>query len=69
MLLYIIYKKMTEYMCFRCNYKTKYRGSMKNHFNKKKKCERSINSLKYTDNDILEIFRNYTVYGIFYLFI
>ena len=36
---------MTEYMCFRCNYKTKYRGSMKNHFNKKKKCERSINSL------------------------
>ena len=46
---------MTEFMCFRCNYKTKYRGSIKNHFNKKKKCERNINSLKYTDNEIFKL--------------
>ena len=40
-------------MCFRCNYKTKYIGSMRKHFNNKKRCERCTDSLKYSDDEIL----------------
>jgi hypothetical protein len=51
---FYIYNKiaMTEYMCFRCGYKTKFRGSMKNHFNRIKKCEKNIDAVKYTDEEI-----------------
>lgn len=46
---------MVQYMCFRCNYKTKYIGSMRKHFNNKKRCERCTDSLKYSDDEILKL--------------
>ena len=46
---------MTEYMCFRCCYKTRFRSSMIIHTNKKKRCERTIESIKYSDEMIFKL--------------
>ena len=46
---------MTEYNCFRCSYKTKSRNSMKNHFNRQKKCELKLEYIKYSEEQIFKL--------------
>lgn len=46
---------MTEFNCFRCGYKTKSRTCMKNHFNKKKKCELKLEYLKYNEDQVFRL--------------
>lgn len=41
-------------MCFRCNYKTEHKASMYTHFIKTVKCPLSVNSLKYTEDEIVK---------------
>ena len=46
---------MTEFNCFRCGYRTKSRTCMKNHFNKKKKCELKLEYLKYNEDQVFRL--------------
>lgn len=46
---------MTEFNCFRCGYKTKARSSMKNHFNRQKKCELKLEYIKYNEEQIFKL--------------
>ena len=46
---------MSNYTCLRCNYKTDYKNSIKNHLDKKKKCNRTEESMKYTDDEIITL--------------
>ena len=41
-----------KYRCYRCNYETDRKSSFINHINKKKICERSIESYKYNEDEI-----------------
>ena len=46
---------MSYYECKRCNHRTKQKTEMTRHLNRKIKCVRSIDSYKYTDNEINDI--------------
>ena len=37
------------YTCIRCNYKTKFKSHMQNHFSRKKPCPTSKNDIELTD--------------------
>jgi hypothetical protein len=43
------------YTCKRCNHGTKLRTDMIKHLNKKKKCDRIINSYQYHDDDLYNL--------------
>ena len=43
------------YICKRCNHISKLKTDMINHLNKKKKCDRIINSYKYNDEDLYNL--------------
>jgi hypothetical protein len=43
---------MTSYECKRCNYKSQYFSDVKRHLNKKKKCLKSINVIKYSNDQL-----------------
>ena len=45
---------MPNYICYRCNYKTDHKTSMYTHFLKSVKCCKNIDSLKYTDDEIIK---------------
>ncbi len=47
-----IYIHHQRYICYRCNYETDRKSSFINHINKKKICERSIESYKYNEDEI-----------------
>ena len=44
---------MSEYICKRCNYKTKHFLDIKKHLNKKKLCVIKLSSINYTNDQIL----------------
>ena len=43
---------MSYYECYRCSHRTKQKIEILRHLNRKIKCERSIDSYKYTDDEI-----------------
>jgi hypothetical protein len=46
---------MNEYECVRCNYRSNKKSSIINHLNKVKKCDKNIDSMKYTNDEIFKI--------------
>jgi len=46
---------MNDYECIRCKYKTNKKSSMINHLNKLKKCDKNIDSMKFSDDEIFEL--------------
>ena len=45
---------MPNFVCYRCNYDTTRKTSMYAHLNKQLKCSKKIESLKYTDNELIK---------------
>jgi len=45
---------MPNYVCYRCNYDTTRKTSMYTHLSKQIKCSKKIESLKYTDNELIK---------------
>ena len=45
---------MPKYQCIKCNYNTLSKISMYKHFSRIKKCSRNIDSLDYTDDEIIK---------------
>jgi triacylglycerol esterase/lipase EstA (alpha/beta hydrolase family) len=43
------------YQCLRCFYTTNKSSTMKSHINRKKRCNKHVDSLKYSDEEILEL--------------
>jgi hypothetical protein len=46
---------MSYYICHRCNHKTKQKNDMKKHLNRIKKCEKNINAIFLSDDDLVEL--------------
>jgi hypothetical protein len=46
---------MNDYECIRCKYKTNRKKTMIYHLNKLKLCDKNIDAMKYTDNEIFEL--------------
>lgn len=45
---------MPNFVCYRCNYDTNRKTSMYTHLNKQIKCSKKIDSLKYSDNELIK---------------
>ena len=45
---------MPKYKCYRCNYTSDIKSHIYNHFLKKNKCFENVNSLKYTNDQIIK---------------
>ena len=45
---------MPKFLCLRCNYITQSKMSMYKHFSRMTKCERSIDSLQYNDDEMIK---------------
>ena len=45
---------MNYYICSRCNHKTKQKNDMKKHLNKIKKCNKNINAIFISDEELVE---------------
>lgn len=45
---------MPHFVCYRCNYDTSRKTSMYTHLNKQIKCSKKVESLKYTDNELIK---------------